>query len=245
MRISVLEQVKAFLKSAKQNNEYVYESKKLKLTVKNYLVQKNMLYSPIRGIFILKKSEQFDSEILEKYKYKILEKLGWILSWDFAASYFLWDIWWVKTFEIITKTKNFESNLSEKYSIKFKASRVPRYTKDIKIVETTLKIEQPFSLYINNYKNISENSDFLRYMMSLDISQENIHKMIQDGFKSSWIAKLALLYKQNWFSQRHKMIMTTLRQAGKQIDYRKATTQKNTMKKTLNSQTHEDLDSLI
>lgn len=63
MRISVLEQVKAFLKQAKLNNQFVYESKKIKLTVKNYLVSKNMLYSPIRGIFILKKSEQFDSEI--------------------------------------------------------------------------------------------------------------------------------------------------------------------------------------
>lgn len=245
MRISVLEQVKAFLKHAKQNNEYVYESKKIKLTIKNYLVQKNMLYSPIRGIFILKKSEQFDSEVLEKFKFNVLEKLGWILSWDFATRHFLWDIWSVKIFEIITKNKNFESKLSEKYQIKFKASKVPRYTKDTKIGEATLKIEQPFSLYINNYKNIAQNSDFIRYLMSQDIFQEDIQKMIQDGFKASWIAKLALLFKQNGFAQRHKMIMTTLRQAGKQIDYRKATTQKNTTKKTLNSQTHEDLDSLI
>lgn len=245
MRISVLEQVKAFLKHAKQNNEYIYESKKLKLTVKNYLVQKNMLYSPIRGIFILKKSEQFDSEILEKYKLNTLEKLGWIVTGDFAVAYYLGDISSIKKFEIITKNKNFESKLSEKYHIKFKASKVPRYTNNTKIEEATLKIEQPFSLYINNYKNISENSDFLRYMMSLDISKEYIHKMIQDGFKSSWIAKLALLYKQNGFSQRHKMIMATLREAGKQIDYRKATTQKNTIKTPLNIQNNEDLDSLI
>jgi hypothetical protein len=39
--------------------------------------------------------------------------------------------------------------------------------------------------------------------------------------------------------------MGTLREAGKQIDYRKATTQKTTTKNFLNIQTDEDLDSLI
>jgi hypothetical protein len=48
VRISVLEQVKAFLKDAKNNNSYVFDSKELKLTVKNYLIQKKMLYAPIR-----------------------------------------------------------------------------------------------------------------------------------------------------------------------------------------------------
>lgn len=245
MRISVLEQVKAFLKHAKLNNEFVYESKNIKLTVKNYLVSKNMLYSPIRGIFILKKSEQFDSEVWEKYKFEVLEKLGGILSWDFASAYYLGDYSLIKTFEIITKSKNFESNLSQKYHLKFKASKVARYTNKIQIGKATLIIEQPFSLYINNYKNIAQNSDFIRYLMTQDIYQEDIQKMIHDGFKSSGIAKLALLFKQNWFWQKHKMIMATLREAGKQIDYRKATTQTKTMKNTLNLDQIEDLDSLI
>lgn len=245
MRISVLEQVKAFLKQAKLNNQFVYESKKIKLTVKNYLVSKNMLYSPIRGIFILKKSEQFDSEIWEKYKFEVLEKIGWILSWDFAIAYYLGDYNSVKKFEIITKNKNFESKLAEKYTLKFKASKVARYTKNTKIENANVILEQPFSLYINNYKNIAQNSDFIRYLMTQDIHQEDIQQMIQDGFKSSGIAKLAILFKQNWFWQKHKMIMATLRQAGKQIDYRKATTQTKTMKKILNLQQNEDLDSLI
>lgn len=245
MRISVLEQVKAFLKDAKLNNEFVYESKKIKLTVKNYLVSKKMLYSPIRGIFILKKSEQFDSEVWEKYKYEVLEKLGGIVTWDFASAYYLWDYSSIKTFEIITQSKNFESKLSEKYTLKFKASKVKRNTKIIKIGNASLCIEEPFSLYINNYKNIAINSDFVRYLMSQDISQWDIQQMIHDGFKTSWITKLALLFKQNWFAQRHKMIMTTLREAGKQIDYRKATTQKQSTNIYLNTQIDEDLDSLI
>jgi hypothetical protein len=48
MRISVLEQVKAFLRNAKVNNSYVYISKDIKLTIKNYLIKEKMLYSPIR-----------------------------------------------------------------------------------------------------------------------------------------------------------------------------------------------------
>jgi hypothetical protein len=60
MRISVLEQVKVFLKNAKINDSYVYVSKEIKLTIKNYLIKEKMLYSPMRGIYILKKHDQFN-----------------------------------------------------------------------------------------------------------------------------------------------------------------------------------------
>ena len=245
MRISVLEQVKAFLKDAKNNNSYVFESKELKLTVKNYLIQKKMLYAPIRWIYILKKSEQFDSEVLEKYKYEVLAKLWWVFTGDFAIAYYLWDISFVKDFEIITEKKNFSSVLWQKYNLKFKASKVPRKINNIQIENIDISIENPISLYINNYKNISEDSDFVRYLMTIDISPEDIIYFIENKFKFSGISKLALLYKQNWFWGKHKVIMGTLREAGKQIDYRKATTQKTTTKNFLNIQTDEDLDSLI
>jgi hypothetical protein len=75
MRISVIEQVKAFLRDSKVNNKYVFCSKEMKLTIKNYLVKQKMLYSPIRGIYILKKSDQFTSDVLEKYKYQVLEQI--------------------------------------------------------------------------------------------------------------------------------------------------------------------------
>ncbi len=245
MRISVIEQVKAFLRDSKVNNRYVFSSKELKLTIKNYLVKQKMLYSPIRGIYILKKSDQFTSDILEKYKYQVLEQIWWVLTWGFAIAYYLGDYSGVKSYKIITETKSFSSTLWEKINLQFQASSVPRIINEIKIEKSILVIENPLSLYINDYKNIPENSPFIRYLMSLDITRELIIEMINKKCKTSGISKLAQLYKVNGFPGKQKTILNTLREAGKQIDYRKATTQVKVSIQTPSTSYSEDLDSLI
>lgn len=245
MRISVIEQVKTFLRDSKVNNKYVFCSKDMKLTIKNYLVKEKMLYSPIRGIYILKKSDQFTSDVLEKYKYQVLEKIGWVITWDFAIAYYLWDYSAVKNYKIITENKSFNSVLWEKIKLQFQASKVPRIINKRKIEESILQIEEPLSLYINDYKNIPENSPFIRYLMSLDITRELIIEMIHKGCKTSGISKLAQLYKINGFPGKQKTILNTLREAGKQIDYRKATTQVKLSTQKTSKSFWEDLDSLI
>ena len=245
MRISVLEQVKAFLKNAKIHNSYVYSSKEIKLTIKNYLIKEKMLYSPIRWIYIIKKHDQFVWDVLEKYKYEVLQKLWWVISWNWAIAYYLDDIGHIKTFKIITENKSFKTKLWDNIHLDFTASKVPRIKKKQKIENSELLIEDPISLYINNYKNIPENSDFIRYLMNVDFDYKFVEKLIENKFKISWISKLALLYKQNWFSGKHKTISNTLRQAGKQIDYRKATTQVSKNKTPISTSQVEDLDSLI
>lgn len=245
MRISVIEQVKIFLRNSKVNNKYVFCSKEMKLTIKNYLVKQKMLYSPIRGIYILKKSDQFTSDILEKYKYQVLEQIWGVITWDFAIAYYLGDYSGVKSYKIITETKSFSSTLWEKILLQFQASSVPRKINEIKIEESSLKIESPLSLYINDYKNIPENSPFIRYLMSLDITRELIIEMINKKCKTSGISKLAQLYKVNGFPGKQKTILNTLREAGKQIDYRKATTQVKVSTQTPSTSFWEDLDSLI
>lgn len=245
MRISVLEQVKAFLRNAKVNNSYVYVSKDIKLTIKNYLIKEKMLYSPIRWIYIIKKHDQFTWDVLEKYKFEVLEKLWWVISWDFAIAYYIWDINHINKFKIITHSKSFKTKLWENIALEFTASKVPRITEKHKIENSELTIEGPISLYINNYKNIPENSDFTRYLMNVDIDRDIINNLIKNNFKISGISKLALLYKQNWFTGKHKVIMNTLREAGKQIDYRKAKTQVSKNKTTMSTSHLEDLDSLI
>lgn len=245
MRISVLEQVKAFLKNAKINNTYVYISKDIKLTIKNYLIKEKMLYSPIRGIYILKKHDQFAWDVLEKYKYEVLSKLWWVITGSFAVWQYLWDISHIKSFKIITKNKSFKTKLWENIELEFVASKVPRIIKKLKIENNELQIEDALSLYINNYKNIPENSEFIRYLMNKDIDNHMVEYLIKNNFKISGISKLALLYKQNWFNGKHKIIMNTLRQAGKQIDYRKARTQVSENKTPISNSFTEDLDSLI
>lgn len=245
MRISVIEQVKIFLRDSKINNKYVFCSKEIKLTIKNYLVKQKMLYSPIRGIYILKKSDQFTSDVLQKYKYQVLEQIWWVLTWDFAIAYYLGDYSGIKSYKIITETKTFSSTLWEKILLQFQASSVPRILKEINIEESSLKIESPLSLYINDYKNIPENAPFIRYLMTLDITRQHIVEMINKNCKTSGISKLAQLYKINGFLWKQKIILNTLREAGKQIDYRKATTQIKVSTTQPSKSITEDLDSLI
>jgi len=245
MRISVLEQVKAFLKNAKINNSYVYNSKDIKLTIKNYLIKEKMLYSPIRWIYIIKKHDQFNWDVLNRYKFEVLQKLWWVISGEFAIEYYLWDINHIKAFKIITKNKNFKTKLWDNIHLEFTASKVPRINNKQQIENSELLIEDPISLYINNYKNIPENSDFIRYLMNIDVDYKLIETLITNKFKISGISKLALLYKQNWFTGKHKTIMNTLRQAGKQIDYRQAKTQVSNSKSPISTSLIEDLDSLI
>ncbi len=245
MRIGVLEQVKTFLKNAKINDSYVYISKEIKLTIKNYLIKEKMLYSPMRGIYILKKHDQFNWDVLSKYKYEVIQKLWWVLTGKFAIAQYLWDISQIKSFKIITKSKSFKTNLWDNIYIEFVASKVPRIIKKLKIENSELQIEDALSLYINNYKNIPENSEFIRYLMNVDIDHHMVEYLIKNKFKLSGISKLALLYKQNWFTGKHKTIINTLRQAGKQIDYRKARTQVSKNKTPISTSYSEDLDSLI
>jgi len=69
--------------------------------------------------------------------------------------------------------------------------------------------------------------------MSLDISRDLINEMIDKNCKTSGISKLAQLYKTNGFPGKQKTILNTLREAGKQIDYRKPSTQVSKIKTTL------------
>lgn len=246
MRISVVDQVKEFLKMSKVKNCYVYSSNEIKATIKNYLVSQKMLYSPIRGIYILKKSSQFESEILDKFKIQVIWKLWGVLSGDFAIWYYLWDVSNVYNVKMITQNKCFQSQLGDKTKLIYIASKVPRITEKINIDETDLIIENPFSLYINDYKNIPENSEFIRYLMSLDIESSFVLELINKWFKTSGISKLAQLYKNNWFIGKQRTILSALRESGKQVDYRKAKSQiKETNKKQPSQSFYEDLDNLI
>jgi hypothetical protein len=79
---------------------------------------------------------------------------------------------------MITQNKCFQSQLGDKTKLIYIASKVPRITEKINIDETDLIIENPFSLYINDYKNIPENSEFIRYLMSLDIESSFVLELI-------------------------------------------------------------------
>jgi hypothetical protein len=75
MRKTVLEQVKEFIMENTAKNNFIFNSLDIKTTIKNFLIENNYLYSPIKNIFILKKNDENISEKINDNKFIILEKL--------------------------------------------------------------------------------------------------------------------------------------------------------------------------
>jgi len=225
VRKTVLEQASEFINSNSRKNIYIFSSKEIKTTIKNFLVENNYLVSPIKNIFILKKSDQKLSEIVDNYKFNILEKLlkTWeILSWEFLINYYLEKSDSARIFRIITKSKNFESYLWEEQNIKiiFKPSSIPRITKKIKINNYKLLIEDKLSFIINNYYLFKDNKDFQKIILNAEIKLKEIENLIKKNFKFSAISKIAIFYKNSGENVKYNTINQAIKNAWKKIDRR-------------------------
>ncbi|MDQ7009656.1 MAG: hypothetical protein Q9M94_05185 [Candidatus Gracilibacteria bacterium] len=225
MKKSVLEQSREFINSNSKKNNFVFSSKEIKTTIKNFLSENNYLISPIKNIFILKKSEQKLSEIIEKYKFNILERLlenGGVLSGEFLINYYLGKTNSSRIFRIITKSKNFESYLGEEENIKiiFKPSLIPRITKKILILNNKLEIEEKLSFIINNYYLFKDNKDFQKIILEAEFNIKEIENLINKKFKFSSISKIAIFYKNSGKTAKYNIIIQAIKNKGKKIDRR-------------------------
>ena len=248
MRKTVLEQVKEFINKNSKKKNFVFSSRDIKTTVKNFLIQNNYLSSPIKNIFILKKNDQKLSEILDDFKFEIIEKLhksSWILSGEFLINYYLWKTSSSRIFRIITKSKNFESYLWEEQNIKviFKPSSIPRITKKVNINNLIFTIEDKLSFIINNYYLFKDNKDFAKIMLETDFSLKEIEKLIKLKFKFSSISKLAIFYKNSNQTNKYNIIIQAIKNSWKTIDRRWTKVVKKNKKKKENKKI--DLNNLF
>lgn len=222
MRKTVLEQSQEFIKENSLKNNYVFSSSEIKTTIKNFLVWSNYLISPIKNIFILKRSDDKLSEIIEKYKFEILEKLWWVLSWEFLINYYLKKPKISRVFRIITKSKNFESFLWEEGNLRiiFKPSKIPRITKIVELEGSNLEIETRLSFIINNYYLLKDNKDFQKIILETDFNIKEIENLIDKKFKFSAISKIAIFYKNNWEEGNYQIILKAAKNKWKILDRR-------------------------
>ncbi len=247
MRMSILEKSRDFILKHTQKNVFVFSSSGIDSAIKNYLVKEKMLYSPIRWIYVLKKTDTFASEVVDKYCFQILELLWGIISWDFALNYHLWEIPSKKNIKIINKSKNFQTNLWENKNITldFQMSSVPRESEIVNIEWASLSIEKPLSFAINNYFSHWKNKKFQKFLLQLDINWEEIKEKIKQNYKISWLSKIALFYKNNWYIENYKTIVFELKNAGKRIDNRSIKSEKKVVVKTTQTKNIIDLNNLF
>lgn len=246
MRKCVIEKVTDFILENKQNNTFVFLSKQIDSSIKNYLIKEKMLYSPIRGIYVLKKSNMYSSEVTMEHKFSIIWLLWGILSGEFALHYYLWNNAH-NSFKIINYTKNFETTLWEgkKILIKFTASKVPRNTQVVKINSVSLVIETPLSLIINDFWLLEKYPPTKKMLLELDINSFDISEMIKNNFKISGLSKLALFYKNEGFSEKYILIKNELNKAWKRLDNRNMKSTKKVLVKQKNTRKNIDLNSLL
>lgn len=222
MRDKIIDQAKNFILNSKNNNNYVYYSKDIKLSLKNYLVKNGLLISPIRWIFVLKASSVSFEDTIKKYKYEIIQKLWWLISWDFALNYYTTWIKNIKDIEIINESKNFSSFLWEnkKFKVTFKMSKIPRLINKVKVSWVFLNIESPISFIINNFNRYRDNKKFHELIMKQEINSWDIVNLILNKFKISWISKLAIFYKNHNLNGKFSTINNELISAWKKLDRR-------------------------
>ena len=243
---NVIIKVKDFILESKEKNKFVFLSKQIDVSIKNYLIKEKMLYSPIRGVYVLKKSDVYPSEATLEHKYAIISLLWGMLTGDFVVNYYLWDIN-NNNFKIITNTKNFESNLWEgkNISVTFTASKVARNTQNIEISNTSLVIETPLSLIINDFWLLEKYPKFKHILFELDINSSNIAEIITKNFKISGISKLALFYKNEGFNEKYILIKNELNKAWKRLDNRGLKSSKKVIVKKKYTTKSIDLNSLL
>lgn len=218
----LLERVKDFILQNKHKNIFVFKSSDIPVSIKNYLVKESMLYSPIRGIYILKKSNVYNSESVFKHKLSVISKLWWILSGTTSLAYYKGNFQELIQYKIITKSKNFITYIGEwkKIEVVFTASSIPRITQTIQINNDTFEIETLLSVVINDFKIINNDKEIKQLLFQCDINEENIDDLIKNWFKLSWISKLAVFYQEEGFNDKYNIIKKTLDKHGKRLDTR-------------------------
>lgn len=242
-----LEKVKKFIIENKKKQNYVFYSQDIPLSIRTYLGKEKMIFSPIRGIYILKKSDTFESEAILEHKWWIISRLWWIISGTSAALFYSDEIKNISKYKIITKNKNFETYIGESKSIfvKFIASSVPRITQKVLINWEKVEIETLLSLVINDFSLVEKHPKLKKKLLEKEINSEKIETLIKKKFKISGISKLAIFYQQKWFNEKFLLIKNILQKYNKRLDSRNTFHVKQVIPQEKNNTKKIDLNSLL
>ena len=222
MRISINDQATDFLKLCKKNDTWVFNVWDIKKTIKDYLVNLDMLFSPYDKIYVIKKTVETKNQAINKNIYYILEKMWGILSWEFALNHYLWKKKIVKEYLIYKWMKNFSSYIGKDKKIKviFKPLVKQRKVNEVKFGNAILKIESPLSFIVNNMKKLEDNTNFKELLNTVNFTDMDILNWLLLRYKISWLSRLAIYMKNIWKERQYNIIKKAFEKAEKKIDRR-------------------------
>ena len=222
MRKPKINMIRDFLKDCKKNNIRVFNKSQIIKSVRDELLKNENIFSPYDNIYVLKKSDETKKQAIKNNLPFILEKLWWIISWEFALNYFLERKKNVKEILIYHKTRDFVSYLDKEkeYKIVFRRSKIERNEITVKFDKAVLKIESPLSFIINNIKKEKDNKLFQEYLDKVHFSDDDIVSWLIHKYKLSWLSRLAIYMKNVWRNWQYLVIKNTIESAWKKLDRR-------------------------
>lgn len=250
----VLYDLISFLENeVKKKNNYIFRTDEIPNKIKNQLKQKNMIYSPFKWVCIIKKSNWKIEELLDDYFVKSVAYISGVISGEFVLNYLLEkDVLETRNMLIYAWWKYKKQFVEWKYSLQAKVISSKIEEKKIRIDWVSFKIETPVSYVINNIKIIEklDKTSQIQVLSKLDLDRKKIKKMITWGFKISGFSRLGILYKNLWYRENASLILSEIKNAWKQIDYRNSNRNNvkikiKTAKNKKQSNTNINLDDLI
>lgn len=226
---SIEELSKSFLKTNIDKNRFIvhfneFPSRK----VREYLTVNKYLYSPIRGLYIIKDNKIPNKMVLEQNYFQILSELGWIIWWEIALNYHVWDNKKINEIIIYTQDKNWKVRLGDSdYCIIYKRSTSFKDVDRVDILWSKFFIETKLSFIINNFNEYSDNDNFKVLLDSTKINFSELWDLIKKWINQSNLSRLAFYYKQNDNIRNFSIIKNELAKSWKSLQYASKNEEKN------------------
>lgn len=215
MRISVEEQARSFLRTAKREERRVFAKEDVKKSLREYLGSIGLMFSPTDNIYVLKKSSEPKGIAIKANLFPILSLLDGVFTGDIVPLATLGKQKPIKEFTLITQSKNGFLYLGDRneYKITLRKSTIRRDYQSIEYIGATLKIEDPLSYICNHISKKSEDSLFQEFVLSLEFERYDIQVALLNNYKLAGLSKLAIFYKNHQRNGQYLIIKNTIEES--------------------------------
>lgn len=220
----VSEQSRDFLRKSIDEKKLILTGTEMSRKVREYLLANQYLYSPYKGVYIIKSSDKSEKEVLDMNVYRILSfigKDGWVFTGELVRDYHNGVTKLLREFEYISKTQNSVIPLGkyQDYIVYLKKSTAYREKETITIDGWSLDIETKLSYVVNNIRGNEHDPEYQNIANNISFMIGDIERFVNNGSNISNLSRLALLYKESGNIRGYSIIKSVLQQKWVGINY--------------------------
>lgn len=221
----VQEQAKSFLQKQIDEKNFVVDVSKLpNRRVREYLSNNDYLYSPTKGLYIIKSRDTTPTQVVEQNYFHIISKMtkAGVVSGQAALNYHLGNNSKLPVVDIYHPSK--DTSLSFKgendYTVRISRSKKYREVEPGNIQWAKLIIETPLSYLINNYSSDTiEDKNYQMLAQNTHFMIGDIKRFIDKGASVSSLSSLAHFYNAQGDARNYWVIKAAVVQSWKNFRY--------------------------